>query len=274
MNSTFPAENEHTVVLNGHPMFNAGFAWLLTGADDMRVAASGHDLADAVNHIDAHLPDVVVVDFAPSSGRGVDLVRSLAEHAAGVRLLLMADTGDELAAFPTLPRTTYGYLPKSSPPQEILSAIRSVACGSMVFGAGVSRTVCSRLADRGTRSVFPALTEREHEVLGLAANGLANMDIARRLHVAAKTVRNHMSNILVKLRVAGRADAIDLARRSGLGGTVTSPPCPTVGLDRVAPTRTPPPARSLPQASTARESATTRAASDLRAVAPPVEARY
>jgi DNA-binding NarL/FixJ family response regulator len=115
-----------------------------------------------------------------------------------------------------------GYLVKGAAGERIIGAVRAVAAGEAVFGADVAGRVLGVLAEdrRGVRSAgpFPALTDREREILDLIAAGRSNTDIARRLVLSDKTVRNHVSNIFVKLQVADRAQAIVRAREAGLGG--------------------------------------------------------
>jgi DNA-binding NarL/FixJ family response regulator len=113
-----------------------------------------------------------------------------------------------------------GYLLKGSNQEEIVRAIRAVGNGEAIFGPGVARRLM-RFFDDPTpppvRSLFPGLTERETEVLALIAQGMTNQQIADRLFVSVKTVRNHVSNVLSKLQVADRAQAALRARDAGLG---------------------------------------------------------
>jgi len=257
----------HRIVLNGHPMFNAGFEWLLGPTDDLVAVASGQTAADALRHIDEHRPDVVVID---AGRRGDEVVGTITERAPDTRLLLMTEME---SASPMLSDASqpFGCLVKPSSPAEILAAIRAVACGATVFGAGVFAMIRAQIGTRG-RSVFPALTDREHEVLALLADGLGYADVARRLRVATKTVRNHMSNILMKLRVSRRGEAVDLARRFGLG-SVTSHHRPAADSSPAAAEHTPPPSRSLPSTSTAPEPETTRSTTPRPAAARSVATR-
>jgi DNA-binding NarL/FixJ family response regulator len=116
-----------------------------------------------------------------------------------------------------------GYLVKGAAQEQIVRAIRAVGGGDVVFGSGIAQRVMAffaasgRIGARAGRQ-FPELTEREVEVLELIARGLNNAEIARRLVVSDKTVRNHVSSVFSKLHVADRAQAIVRARESGLGG--------------------------------------------------------
>jgi DNA-binding NarL/FixJ family response regulator len=114
-----------------------------------------------------------------------------------------------------------GYLLKDSSGQEVGHAIRAVASGEAIFGAGVAQRLISFFSAPSSPAVsqraFPELTEREEEILSLVAQGKINQQIAKELFVSLKTVRNHVSNIFLKLQVADRAQAVIRAREAGLG---------------------------------------------------------
>lgn len=116
-----------------------------------------------------------------------------------------------------------GYLLKGADRDEMLLAIRAVACGEAVFGPGIARRLIQYFSSptqapaKTPRSVFPELTDREREILNLIAVGRNNQEIAGELFLSLKTVRNYVSNIFTKLQVADRAQAIVRAREAGLG---------------------------------------------------------
>ncbi len=262
-------QKKHRIVLNGHAIFNAGFEWLLTSAVDLVTAAAGHTVDDVLRQIDEHRPDVVVVEVGSGAD---DVVMAIIERAPDARLLLMVDKGTVPTVLPDV-SVPFGCLTKTSAPSEILAAIRSLACGSTVFGDGVFTAVRAGIAAH-RRSVFPALTEREHEVLALAAAGFGNADVARRLKVVTKTVRNHMSNILMKLRVSRRSEAVDLARLSGLTADVTQVSRSTGGSAPEGPARIAPQTRTPRSMSTAQEPVTIRSTGHPPTAVPPAAGRY
>lgn len=114
-----------------------------------------------------------------------------------------------------------GYLRKGADRNEIRQALDTISRGGVVFSPGIATRVLSFFAGGGQASVtpFPNLTERESEILDLLARGLTNTEIAGRLVLSPKTVRNHVSNVFTKLQVASRAEAVAQARDAGLGGT-------------------------------------------------------
>jgi DNA-binding NarL/FixJ family response regulator len=129
--------------------------------------------------------------------------------------------GDD-SVFAAMRAGARGYLLKGADRNEIARALDGVAHGEVVFSAGIaSRVLAFFAAGPGAAATalvpFPDLTEREREILDLVARGLTNAEIARRLVVSDKTVRNHVSNVFTKLQVAGRAEAVARARDAGLG---------------------------------------------------------
>ena len=114
-----------------------------------------------------------------------------------------------------------GYLLKGADREEIRQALDTVSRGGIVFSSGIATRVLGFFAGGGKASVapFPELTDREREVLDLVARGLTNTEIASRLVLSPKTVRNHVSNVFTKLQVATRAEAVAQARDAGLGGS-------------------------------------------------------
>jgi DNA-binding NarL/FixJ family response regulator len=127
---------------------------------------------------------------------------------------------DDSSVFAAMRAGALGYLLKGADQDEIVGAIRAVARGEAIFGPEIARRVIEHFAGgTGPASVpFPTLTGREREILELIAGGMGNAAIAHRLTLSLKTVRNHVSNIFVKLQVGDRAEAIVRAREAGLAG--------------------------------------------------------
>jgi DNA-binding NarL/FixJ family response regulator len=207
------------VVADDHPVFRAGLRTLL---EDL-----GHDVvgeaADGQAAIDVSLelrPDVVLMDLQMPVVTGLEATRRLAEAAPDVRVLVLTMVEDDDTLFTAIRSGAAGYVLKGADHHEIDRALRGVAAGDSVYGARVGVRLRTLLAGGGTRSVnpFPQLVEREREVLDLIAAGHSNSEIARRLFLSDKTVRNYVSSILSKLGVPDRSQAIVRAREAGLGG--------------------------------------------------------
>lgn len=206
------------VIADDHPVFRRGLRGVLEEADDVEVVGEASDGAEAIELAVATSATVVLMDLAMSGMGGVEATAELsnAPHRPSVLVLTMStDTGSVQAA---LRAGAAGYLVKGASGDTILAAVRAVAAGSAVLGPGVGRDLIAHPGYRArAHRPFPALTERELEVLDMVARGWSNPQIAGSLVVSDKTVRNHISNVLAKLDLPGRAQAIVLARQHGLG---------------------------------------------------------
>ncbi|WP_238010969.1 response regulator transcription factor [Dactylosporangium sp. AC04546] len=212
------------LIADDHPMFVSGLTALLDAEEDMSVVAVAATGADALRAATEQAPDVAVLDVNMPGGDGLTVAAGLRAAGLPTRALILTMFDDDENVLAALRAGAYGYALKGSGPQEILAAVRAVARGEAVFGAGVAAKLLGHFARAASASPFPQLTEREHEVLGLLARGMDNTAIARRLGISGKTVRNHVSNVIMKLHVADRSGAILRAREAGLGGMGGSEP--------------------------------------------------
>ena len=165
-------------------------------------------------------PDVILMDVQMPDGGGIEATRRISRDGPQIRVLIVTMFEDDATVFQAMRAGARGYLLKGANSSEMLRAIRAAGNGEAIF----SPKVAVRLMDffSGARlsappEVFPELSEREREILDLIAQGHKNPEIAADLYLSPKTVRNHVSNILHKLQVADRAEAIIRAREAGLG---------------------------------------------------------
>jgi DNA-binding NarL/FixJ family response regulator len=195
------------LVVDDHPLFREGLAGMLTIAEDMELVDAVGDAETAVRRCDALGPDVVLMDLNLPGMPGVEGIRRIAAQAdpPAVLVLTMVDDDDTVAA--ALQVGSRGYLLKGAVQDEVLSAIRTVAAGGVVFGSGTAERALS-----GRQRYRADLTEREGQVLALLADGRSNAEIARELDLSLKTVQNHVSNLLAKLQVRDRTQAALRAR--------------------------------------------------------------
>jgi DNA-binding NarL/FixJ family response regulator len=209
------------VIADDHPTFRRGLAALLASVPDIDLVGEAADGESAVERTRALNPDVVLMDLSMPGVGGVEATRRIVADAPATAVLVVTMLDDDEAVFAAMRAGARGYVVKGQDTDDVLRAIRSVARGDAVFGPAVAGRVLSYL----TRPLsardplqFPELSDREREVLELLAGGSTNSEIARSLVLSPKTVRNHVSSIFTKLRVAGRAEAVERARAAGLGG--------------------------------------------------------
>jgi DNA-binding NarL/FixJ family response regulator len=199
-----------------HPVFLDGLRLLAETSGDLTPVGFAHSANEAVELALELRPDVVVLDVNMPGATGIAAARRLAAQAPGIPVLMLTMFDDDETVFAALRSGARGYVLKGAGPDELLSAIRAVAHGEAVFGSALANRMLGHFRELGSMRPFPELTDREHEVLELVAQGLTNTLIARRLGLSEKTVRNHVSSILTKLQV-DRPQAIVRAREAGLG---------------------------------------------------------
>jgi DNA-binding NarL/FixJ family response regulator len=206
--------------VDDHPLFRQGLRALVDSVPDLEVVAEAGSGEEAVDAAGAVEPDVVVMDLHMPGGDGISATRQLGEAAPGVSVLVLTMFEDDDSVFAAMRAGARGYLLKDADPADVAAAIRAVARGEVVFGAGIAQRLLQFFATAfppGAPYPFPELTRRERDVLDLMARGVGNAEIAHRLLLQPKTVRNRVSCIFTKMQVADRARAIVLAREAGLG---------------------------------------------------------
>ena len=202
-----------------------GLRALFQSVDDLVLVGEATTGAEAVQLAANLQPDVILMDINMPDPDGNDLngieaTRRILRTSPHIGILMLTMFEDDDSVFAAMRAGARGYLLKGALKAEILRAIRAVSSGEVIFGAAIAQRMARYFA--GIRpptlsELFPELTERESETLGLIAQHLGNADIAQRLSLSEKTVRNHVSNIFDKLQVADRVQAIMRAREAGLG---------------------------------------------------------
>jgi DNA-binding NarL/FixJ family response regulator len=208
------------VIADDHPMFRCGLRAVLDAAAEVEVLGEAADGEQLLALAERTGPDVVLTDLAmPGLGGAAATRRLLARHPE-IGVLVLTMHADDEALFGALRAGARGYLLKDAGKVEILRAVLAVASGDAVYGPAVARRIADFFTgahQRYAAQVFPELTAREREVLEFVALGCGNHEIARRLVLSEKTVRNHVAAILLKLQAPDRAAAVAKARDAGLG---------------------------------------------------------
>ena len=204
------------VVVDDHPVFREGLAAVLGAASDMTVVALAGDGPEAIEAASAAGVDVVLMDLNLPTMSGVEATARIGALADPPAVLVVTMVDDDDTVLAALRAGARGYVLKGSTSEEISAAIRTVAAGGAVFGAGVAAQVLALSTSEAKTRSQDGLTDREQEVLALLADGMSNARIARTLGLSHKTVQNYVSRILEKLQLADRTQAALHARRSRL----------------------------------------------------------
>jgi DNA-binding NarL/FixJ family response regulator len=208
------------LIADDHPLFREGMRGRLDRVADLAVvgeAASGDEAVELAREL---APDVILMDIKMPGLNGIEATREILQAGPQVGVLVLTMFEDDDSVFAAMRAGAKGYLLKDSGGEGVVHAIRAVASGEAVFGPGVAERIIGFFSvprSSAPQRAFPELTEREEEVLSLVAQGKSNQEISRQLFVRLKTVRNHVSNILTKLQVADRAQAVIRARDAGMG---------------------------------------------------------
>ncbi|RYB89896.1 response regulator transcription factor [Nocardioides glacieisoli] len=204
------------LVVDDHPVVLAGLTALIDAADDLTVCGAAKSVAE-VRAVAADLaPDVCVLDLQLPDGDGITLGRTLKQQWPTTRVLILTMSDDPGAVVRSLGTGLDGYLLKDSDPHELLTAIRSVATGATVLGRGTSAPVVAASNAAPDTSPLRALDARDREILALLVAGLTTTQVAHRVFLAPKTVRNRISGLMGKLGVTTRDEAVSLGRAAGL----------------------------------------------------------
>lgn len=206
------AKRIRVLIADDHPMVRQGLRVFLELEPDLEVVGEASDGAQAAELTAQLLPDVVLLDLVMPGVDGMAALETLAEHGLAERALVVTSFGEYRSALPALRAGARGYISKEVDPAALATAVRAVAAGHVLLGPPVAEALLAQAGGAGgtgsgEHQPGPQLTAREREVLDLIAAGRSNREIARALTLAEKTVKTHVSNVLMKLGVADRTQA-------------------------------------------------------------------
>ncbi len=202
------------VVADDHKVVRAGIRELLSDEPDIAVVGEARDGREAVELALAQRPDVVVMDINMPELSGVEATRQIRAAAPEVRVLALTAYQDDPYIYGLLDAGAAGYILKTAEGQEIVRAVRATAAGQAAIDPAVAPRLIARLTRPNPQT--DALTERELEVLRLAARGQTNKQIGVALQISDRTVQNHLANIYAKLAVASRTEAVTVGLQRNL----------------------------------------------------------
>jgi len=209
------------LLVDDQALVRAGFAMILSAADDLEVVGEAADGQEAILAARRTRPDVVLMDIRMPRMDGIEATRALVALPATPRVLILTTYSLDEYVYAALRAGASGFLLKDAPPEELRRAVRVIAAGDALLSPSVTRRLLSDFA-RGVEpdpvddTDLEVLTVREREVLTLVTEGLSNGEIADRLVVGEATVKTHVGHIFAKLGLRDRVQAVVVAYRTGL----------------------------------------------------------
>jgi DNA-binding NarL/FixJ family response regulator len=207
------------LIADDHTLFRDGLVALLNSVEDIEVVATAEDGKSAVQQATDSQPDVILMDILMPQLNGIEATRDIVRTSPHIGVVMLTMFEDDESVFEAMRAGARGYILKGADQDEVLRAIRAVARGEALFGSSIATRLMDFFTplDQKTPEAFPELTDREREILSLIAQGASNAEIAEKLNITLKTVRNHVSNIYNKMQVTDRVQAVLRAREAGLG---------------------------------------------------------
>jgi DNA-binding NarL/FixJ family response regulator len=211
------------MLVDDHALFRKGVASLLASLEDMEVVGEANSGEEALDKARELRPDLILMDIQMSGWNGHETTRRIKQELSDAKIVVLTVSGGDGDLFEAIKSGAQGYLLKDIEPEELVKLLRGVYRGEAPIShlsAAKLLDEFARLAEKETWAGGPEeiLTAREREVLTLVARGAANKEIAAQLFIAENTVKNHLRNILTKLHLHSRVEAVAYALRAGLIG--------------------------------------------------------
>jgi DNA-binding NarL/FixJ family response regulator len=213
-----PTDTIRVVLADDHAVVRKGIREFLEEEGDIQVVGEATDGRTAVEVTMEQSPDVAVLDIQMPGLNGIEVTRRIKAERPGLRVLVLTAYDDDPYIFAALQAGASGYVLKSAPSEELIRAVRAVFRGESALDPAVTAKVMQQLASgkpAGAVGAVEALSQRELDVLRLAAHGLTNKAIGQRLNISDRTVQGHLANIFDKLQVGSRTGAVILALKQG-----------------------------------------------------------
>lgn len=209
------------LLVDDQAMVRKGFGMILSVEPDMHVVGEAEDGIEAIAASRRLAPDVVLMDVQMPELDGLEATRQILETCPGTRVLILTTFERDEYIFEALRIGSSGFLLKNAPPEDLVDAIRVVASGEALLAPSVTQRVIGEFAKQVTAVVarppsLDELTDREHQVLQAVARGLTNAEVAAELIIGEATVKTHVSNLLAKLGLRDRVQAVVFAYENGI----------------------------------------------------------
>ena len=210
--------NIRILLADDHVMVREGTRQILERQDDLEVVAEAGNGQEAVDLATTTKPDVAILDISMPVMNGIEATKGIKQISPRTAILALTAYDDDEYVFAILEAGAAGYLLKNARSSEVIDAVRRVYAGESVLHPAIAKKVVRQVAQRSQPdddALIEALTERELEVLSLAAQGLSNRQIASQLVLSPRTVQSHLANIFGKLNVGSRTEAVMVGLRHG-----------------------------------------------------------
>ena len=207
------------LVADDHALYRRGLEMVLSAEEGIEIVGEAGDGAEAIRRVEELLPDVVLMDIRMPRRSGIEACTAIKDVVPSTKIVILTISDEESDLYEAVRAGANGYLLKDVPGEEIAAGIRAVAEGQSLISPSMASKLLSEFAAMIKKSEerpqlpVPRLTDRELEVLKLVARGLANRDIAKELFISENTVKNHVRNILEKLQLHSRMEAVVYAVR-------------------------------------------------------------
>ena len=208
------------MLVDDHEIVRQGLRALLEAEDDIEVVAEADSGPSAVSLASAHQPDVIVMDVRMPEGSGVEACRAIRDERPDAQVIMLTSFSDDEALFNSIMAGAAGFVLKQIRGRDLIDAIRTVGSGRSLLDPDVTKRVLERLRKAKFDERDPKLARlspQEERILDMVGEGLTNREIAERIHLSDKTVKNYVSTILQKLEVAKRAEAASYVARAKAG---------------------------------------------------------
>jgi DNA-binding NarL/FixJ family response regulator len=207
------------LLVDDHPLVRGGLRALLASEPAISVVGEATDGAEAISRALELEPDVILMDLHMTETNGIEATRQILRAQPRIGIIALTMLEDDDTVFAAMRAGARGYLLKGADEAEVVRAIHAVAHGEAIFSPAIAGRLIQFFANVRPvppAQLFPELTEREREILGMIAHGNSNLEIAEELTLSPKTVSNHVSNIFAKLQVVDRAQAVLRAQQAGI----------------------------------------------------------
>jgi two-component system NarL family response regulator len=215
-------ETIRVIVADDHALFRRGLEMVLESEPDIEVVAEANDGNEVITLAEQHMPDLVLMDVRMPGRGGIEATQAIKDAVPHTKILMLTISDEEEDLYDAIKAGANGYLLKEISIEEVAGAIRSVHMGQSLISPSMASKLLNEFAamarkdEEKQQMPAPRLTDREMEVLTLVAQGLNNRDIAKQLYISENTVKNHVRNILEKLHLHSRMEAVVYAVREKL----------------------------------------------------------